>query len=120
MCDGQRNGGTKLAELMITPDAQKMGMTAVPSATIVRLPVNSTVDAAAAHSGDPRWTVATQVFANQGHYEADSMPNWTELRQASSAALNGMLAHCGDPKATLDALNDKLDTLLKKQGVAAG
>lgn len=119
MSGGRKIAGTKLAEYMITPEAQKMGMTAVPTATIVRLPVNSTVDAAGAHSGDPRWTLAAQTFANQGHYEADSMPNWTELRQASSDALNGMLAHCGDPKSTLDTLNDKLNSLLKKQGVAA-
>lgn len=119
MSGGRKIAGTKLAEYMITPEAQKMGMTAVPTATIVRLPVNSTVDAASAHSGDPRWTLAAQTFAGQGHYEADSMPNWTELRQASSDALNGMLAHCGDPKSTLDTLNDKLNSLLKKQGVAA-
>jgi multiple sugar transport system substrate-binding protein len=120
MSGGKTNAAKKLAEFMITPEAQKLGMSAVPTATIVRLPVNSTVDAAAVHSADPRWTLAAQVFANQGHYEADNMPNWTALRLASSEALNGMLAHCGDPKATLDTLNDKLNSLLKQQGVAAG
>jgi multiple sugar transport system substrate-binding protein len=120
MAGGKTNAAKKLAEFMITPEAQKLGMSAVPTATIVRLPVNSTVDAASVHSQDPRWTLAGQVFASQGHYEADNMPNWTQLRQASSDALNGMLAHCGDPKATLDTLNDKLNSLLRQQGVAAG
>jgi multiple sugar transport system substrate-binding protein len=120
MAGGKTNAARKLAEFMITPEAQKLGMSAVPTATIVRLPVNSTVDAASVHSQDPRWTLAGQVFASQGHYEADSMPNWAQLRQASSEALNGMLAHCGDPKATLDTLNDKLNSLLRQQGVAAG
>jgi multiple sugar transport system substrate-binding protein len=120
MTGGKTNAARKLAAFMISPEAQKLGMTAVPTATIVRLPVNSTVDVAAAHNSDPRWTLAQQVFKDQGHYEADSMPNWTALRQASSDALNGLLAKCGDPKASLDSLNDKLNSLLKQQGVAAG
>ena len=120
MAGGKTGESQKLAEFMITPDSQKLGMTAVPSATIVRLPVNSTVDAASSHAGDPRWTLAQQVFKDQGHYEADSMPNWTALRQASSTAINGVIAKCGDPQAGLKDLNDKLNSLLKQQGVAAG
>src|SRR2546423_336401 len=58
MSGGKSNAGKKLAEFMITPEAQKLGMTAVPSATIVRLPVNSTVDAATEHKNDARWTLA--------------------------------------------------------------
>ncbi len=119
MSGGKSNAGKKLAEFMITPEAQKLGMSAVPSATIVRLPVNSTVDAATVHASDARWTLANQVYASQAHYEADNMPNWTQLRQDSSDALNGLLAHCGDPKQALDTLNDKLNSDLRKQGVAA-
>jgi hypothetical protein len=33
--------------------------------------------------------------------------------------LNKMLASCSDPKAALDTLNDKLNSDLRKQGVAA-
>jgi multiple sugar transport system substrate-binding protein len=95
-------------------------MTAVPSATIVRLPVNSTVDVAAEHAGDARWTLAQQTFAQQGHYEADSMPNWTALRQAASNSVNAVVAKCSDPAAGLKDLNTKLNGLLKQQGVAAG
>jgi multiple sugar transport system substrate-binding protein len=120
MAGGKTNSGKKLAEFMITPEAQKLGMTAVPSATIVRLPVNSTVDVAAEHAGDARWTLAQQVFSQQGHYEADSMPNWTALRQAASNSVNAVVAKCGDPAAGLKELNTKLDSLLKQQGVAAG
>jgi multiple sugar transport system substrate-binding protein len=120
MSGGKTSAARKLAEFMITPEAQNLGMTAVPTATIVRLPVNSTVDAAGAHKNDPRWTLAQQVYQSQGHYEPDSMPDWSALRQASSAALNGLLASCGDPKAALDSLNGKLNSLLKQQGVAAG
>jgi multiple sugar transport system substrate-binding protein len=117
MAGGNTSQGRQLAEFMITPDAQKLGMTAVPSSTIVRLPVNSSVDAATVHAGDDRWTLAQQVYQQSGHYEADSMPNWSALRMASSQALNGLVARCGDPQAALNALNDKLNSLLKAQGV---
>ena len=66
------------------------------------------------------WALAQQVYQSSGHYEPDNMPNWTALRLATSAALNGLLAHCSDPKATLDTLNDRLNYLLRQQGVAAG
>jgi ABC-type glycerol-3-phosphate transport system substrate-binding protein len=95
-------------------------MTGVAAATIVRLPVNQGVDAASAHAGDNRWQIAAQVYQQSGHYEAINMPNWTALRQASSDALNRLVATCGDPRAALDSLNDKLNSLLKNQGVGAG
>ncbi|TMM37716.1 MAG: sugar ABC transporter substrate-binding protein [Actinobacteria bacterium] len=121
LMQGQRpNAAQKLAEFMITQEAQNLGMTKVPSATIVRLPVNTSVDAASAHKSDDRWTLAQQVYKDQGHYEPVNMPNWTALRQASSDALNAVIAKCGDSDAALDQLNDKLNTLLKQQGVAAG
>ncbi|HZE50955.1 MAG TPA: sugar ABC transporter substrate-binding protein [Jatrophihabitantaceae bacterium] len=108
----------QLAEYMITPEAQQIGMTAVASSTIVRLPVNTTVNAATAHKGDQRWTLAQQLYTTQGHFEADYMPNWTAFRQATSDALNKMVASCGDPKSTLDSLNGTFQNLLKQQGVA--
>jgi multiple sugar transport system substrate-binding protein len=119
MAGGKKTAGQKLAEFMITPDAQKMGMTAVPTSTIVRLPINKSVDSAAVHAGDDRWTTAQQAYQQNAHYEADNMPNWNALRQATSDALNGLVAKCGDPSAALNALNDKLNSLLKQQGVGA-
>jgi multiple sugar transport system substrate-binding protein len=118
MAGGKTDEAKRLAEYMITPEAQTLGMTAVPTTTIVRLPVNTSVDAASVHTGDARWTLAQQVYQQSGHFEADNMPNWAALRQASSAALNAMLASCADPQAALTKLNDKLNTLLKQQGVA--
>jgi multiple sugar transport system substrate-binding protein len=105
---------------MITPEAQNIGMTKVPAATIVRLPVNSSVNAATVHNNDARWTLAQQIYQDQAHYEPVSMPNWAALRQASSDALNSLIAKCGDPQAALKTLNDKFGSLLKQQGVAAG
>jgi multiple sugar transport system substrate-binding protein len=120
MAGSRPNAAQKLAEFMITPEAQNIGMTKVPAATIVRLPVNTTVDAASAHNSDPRWTLAQQVYRDQGHYEAVNMPNWTALRQATSDDINKMLSKCGDSDAALDALNTKLNGILKDQKVAAG
>jgi ABC-type glycerol-3-phosphate transport system substrate-binding protein len=90
----------------------------VPTATIVRLSVNKNVDAATEHKGDQRWALAEQVYQSQGHYEYDSMPNWTALRQETSNELNAMIANCSDPAAAMSALNTKFESLLKQQGVA--
>jgi multiple sugar transport system substrate-binding protein len=119
MAGGKTAAGQKLAEYMITPEAQELGMLAVPTATIVRLPVNSTINAADAHAGDARWKLAQDVYQSSGHYEDVNLPNWTALRQATSDGLNALIATCGDPKAALNTLNDKLNSILKQQGVGA-
>ncbi|MFF7144137.1 MULTISPECIES: sugar ABC transporter substrate-binding protein [Streptomyces] len=109
----------QLADFMITPEAQKIGMTAVPTASIVRLSVNKNVDTAAVRDNDPRWALTQKLYQENGHYEPVYLPNWGELRQATSEALNKMVAGCSSPKATLDQLNDTFRTLLEQQGVAA-
>jgi multiple sugar transport system substrate-binding protein len=118
MTDSKSNEAKQLLSFMITPQSQIMGMTAVPTATIVRLPVNKTVDAASVHKGDPRWALAEQVYQSQGHYEYDNMPNWTALRQETSNELNAMIANCSDPASAMAGLNGKFESLLHQQGVA--
>ncbi len=117
MADSKSDEATKLEEFMVTPEAQKLGMTAVPTATIVRLPVNKGVDASAEHGNDPRWQLAQQVYTDYGHYEYDNMPNWTQLRQKASDELNKLLSSCGDTQAALDTMNADLNSILKTQGV---
>jgi multiple sugar transport system substrate-binding protein len=117
MADSKSDEATKLAECMVTPAAQQLGMVGVKTATVVRLSVNKTVDAAAVHGGDPRWQVAQQVYQQAGHYEWDNLPNWTALRLKAAEELNALLSSCGDPKAALTKLNGDLDALLKQQGV---
>jgi multiple sugar transport system substrate-binding protein len=117
MADSKQDEVTRLEEFMVTPEAQKLGMTAVPTATIVRLPVNKSVDAAQAHAGDTRWQLAQQVYTTSGHYEYDSAPNWTQLRQKMSDDLNKLLSSCGDAKAALDGMNSDITALLRQQGV---
>jgi multiple sugar transport system substrate-binding protein len=117
MADSKQDEATKLEEFMVGADAQKIGMTAVPTATIVRLPVNKTVDAAAVHNNDPRWQLAQQVYSSSGHYEYDNAPNWAQLRQKMSDDLNKLLSSCGDVQTALDGMNSDVTSLLKQQGV---
>ncbi|MDI5972824.1 sugar ABC transporter substrate-binding protein [Streptomyces sp. SL13] len=108
----------KLAGFMITPKTQQLGMTAVPTATVVRLPVTPGLNAATAHSDDPRWGLAATVYQKDGHYEYDSLPNWTALRQLTSDDLNGMIAQCAPPAAAMKKLNSQFQAALAAQGVA--
>jgi multiple sugar transport system substrate-binding protein len=119
MAGGHTDAAKQLAAYMITPTAQQLGMTAAPTATIVRLSVNRTVDTAQVHGNDPRWLLAQQVYTKQGRYEPDFMPNWPAFRQATSNALNAMIAQCADPATALHALGGQFTTLLKQQGVLA-
>jgi multiple sugar transport system substrate-binding protein len=119
MAGAKTAASRKLAEYMITPEAQQMGMTVVPTTTIVRLPVNTAVNAGTVHAGDDRWKLTQDLYEKSGKYEGDSMPNWTAIRQATSDGLNALVAKCGDPKSALDGINDKLNALLKQQGVGA-
>jgi multiple sugar transport system substrate-binding protein len=118
MADSKSNEAKQLLSFMITPQSQTMGMSAVPTATIVRLPINKNVDAATVHKGDQRWALAEQVYQQSGHYEYDNMPNWTALRQETSNELNAMIANCSDPAAAMATLNGKFESLLHQQGVA--
>lgn len=111
----QESAAKQLAEFMITPEAQKLGMTAVPTSTIVRLPVNTSVDAKSGHDNDPRWKLSQQVYQDSAHYEPVSLPQWQKMRQAASDALNAMIAKCGDPATALGALNQKYADLLAQK-----
>jgi multiple sugar transport system substrate-binding protein len=117
MADSKSDEATKLEEFMVTPAAQQLGMIGVKTATVVRLSVNKTVDAAAVHGNDPRWALAQQVYQQAGHYEWDNMPNWTALRQKAANELNSLLSSCGSAQSALTTLNGDLNTLLKQQGV---
>src|SRR6185437_4853433 len=108
----------KLLSFMVSAQAQNLGMSAVPTATVVRLPVNKTVSAATAHEGDTRWTLAQQVYESEGKFEYDSLPNWTALRQLASNDINKMMADCTDPASAMSTLNSQFQQTLQQQGVA--
>ena len=104
----------KLASYMVSAPAQTTGMTGVPTSTIVRLPINSTVDTAKVHGDDPRWELAQQVYDQNSTYEPIGAPDWQTYRDDAAETLNKLLASCGDAQQALSSLNDQYDSLLKK------
>lgn len=118
MAGGKTKEALELESFMTTPQAQTLGMTAVPTATVVRLPINTNIDAASVHHGDTRWALAQQVYASDGHYEYDSFPNWTALRQLTSNDINTMMAGCTDPSSAMGSLNTRFQAMLEQQGIA--
>ena len=118
MAGAKTKEALELESFMTTPAAQILGMTAVPTATVVRLPINKDVNAATVHKGDARWALAAQVYADEGHYEYDSFPNWTALRQLTSNDINAMMAQCAAPSTAMSSLNSQFQTMLQQQGIA--
>ncbi|BBH71792.1 sugar ABC transporter substrate-binding protein [Actinoplanes sp. OR16] len=107
----------KLAEFLITPEAQKLGMVSKTQA-VVRLPVNATLDAAEV-TGDERWKVVAEAYAKNGT-EFPSAVQWVPIRNAAAEGLNKVLADCsGDVKAGLDATAQAVTAVLQEQGVLA-
>ena len=116
---GSKNvaGQKKFAEFAVSPQGQKVGMAGNTDGTIVRLPVNKTVNLDAERN-DPRWDLFADVYTNGGRY-FPHMPDWTPFRQSSSESINAIVANCGsDPKTELDKLASKFTTELTKQGVS--
>ncbi|SDN63214.1 ABC transporter substrate-binding protein [Allokutzneria albata] len=106
----------KLAEFMVSPDAQKAGMQGVPR-PVVRLPVNSKVDVNAVYN-DPRWSTVAKVYAESAR-PFPNVPNFQPFRQQTAETLNALFARCGtDIRAELGKLAANLNKELKSQGMA--
>jgi multiple sugar transport system substrate-binding protein len=107
----------KLAEFLITPEAQKLGMVS-KTVPVVRLPVNSTLDAVTV-TGDPRWKVFQDAYTNNAK-EFPSAVQWVPIRNAAADGLNKVLADCsGNVKAGLDATAQAVAKVLEDQGALA-
>ncbi|WP_112263416.1 ABC transporter substrate-binding protein [Lentzea terrae] len=103
----------KLAEYLITPDAQKAGMKGDPQ-PVVRLPVNKTVDVNATYN-DPRWATVAGVYKSEAR-PFPSVPNFTPFRQKTSETLNSIFAKCpADSSAELKTLAEALKKELENQ-----
>jgi multiple sugar transport system substrate-binding protein len=111
-------GQQKFAEYAISAEGQTLGMSvAVPDGTIVRLPVNKTVNQNDLRK-DPRWDQFAQIYTKNGQY-FPHLPAFTPFRQAASDTINAIVANCGsNAKAELDKLNTKFTDQLSTQGVA--
>ncbi|NGY63011.1 sugar ABC transporter substrate-binding protein [Lentzea sp. NEAU-D13] len=103
----------KLAEYMITPEAQQAGMKGDPQ-PVVRLPVNKNVDVNATYN-DPRWATVAGVYKSEAR-PFPSVPNFTPFRQKTSETLNSIFAKCpADSSAELKTLAEALKKELENQ-----
>lgn len=112
-------GAMKFVEFLISPEGQALGMKASSGGlAVVRLPVNTKVDAAQVH-GDPRWQTVAQEYAQHGRAQP-AVPNWTRMQQLVAEGLNATLARCGsDVSAEMKRLNTRISQELATQKALA-
>lgn len=109
------NAQAKLAAFLITKKAQELGMD--KTTPVVRLPVNTKVDAAAVRN-DPRWTVAQDAYTTGDPHTLYWQIQYQPFRQALADGLNKIMSDCnGDIDAGLKDIAATFDTELKNQGL---
>ncbi|ADO43017.1 ABC transporter substrate-binding protein [Ketogulonicigenium vulgare] len=89
-----------LAEFLISPEGQEIGMTA-PGQPVVRLPVNTTLDGAAIY-GDDRWRVVEAQLADSQLMPSDI--DFTAARLEIAEGFQAMFAQCAPVGPALDNL----------------
>ncbi|OUD02373.1 ABC transporter substrate-binding protein [Streptomyces swartbergensis] len=114
---GARTGKGKqeqaLAAFLISPEGQTLAMTG-DHQPVVRIPVNSTLDAAKVR-GDARWSVVQKAYEDDS-LQFPNAPDWAPIKQDTADSLNALFTYCGsDVKAGLKELNDTLAGDLKDQ-----
>lgn len=104
-----------LAEFLISEEGQELAMTA-PGQPVVRLSVNTDIDASDVY-GDERWATVEEQFSDSQLLPSDF--DFTVIRQDVAETLNAMFSACGAPvEDELTALSDRIDAELEAQGVA--
>ncbi|MFM9675448.1 ABC transporter substrate-binding protein [Streptomyces brasiliscabiei] len=114
---GARTGKAKqeqaLAAFLISPEGQKLAMTG-KNQPVVRIPVNSTLDAARVRD-DPRWSVVQKAYEDASE-QFPNAPDFAPIKQDTADALNAVFTYCGsDVGSSLKELNDTLAGDLKDQ-----
>lgn len=116
---GAKTGKAKqeqaLAAFLISPEGQKIAMTSVDGhQPVVRIPVNSTLDAAKVRS-DPRWSVVQKAYEDASQ-QFPNAPDFAPIKQDTADALNAIFTYCGsDVRSQLKELNETLAGDLKDQ-----
>ncbi|WP_211301281.1 sugar ABC transporter substrate-binding protein [Murinocardiopsis flavida] len=112
---GKEADKKQLAEFLISPEGQEIAMTGT-SQPVVRLPVNTGLDAAEVRKDD-RWKVFQDSYEN----DAKAFPsaiNFTPVRQGLAEGLNAVMADCdSDIPAALDELDTAINDELESQDV---
>ncbi|MFF1439048.1 sugar ABC transporter substrate-binding protein [Streptomyces sp. NPDC058295] len=114
---GARTGKTEqeraLAAFLVSPEGQRLAMTG-KSQPVVRIPVNSTLDAATVRD-DPRWGVVQKAYEDAS-VQFPNAPDFAPIKQDTADALNAIFTYCGsDVRAGLKELDDTLAGDLKDQ-----
>ncbi|TCR19394.1 sugar ABC transporter substrate-binding protein [Streptomyces sp. BK205] len=104
-----------LAAFLVSPEGQRIAMTSVDGhQPVVRIPVNSTLDAAEVRH-DPRWSVVQKAYETASE-QFPNAPDFAPVKQDTADALNSIFTYCGgDVRSQLKELNDTLAGDLKDQ-----
>lgn len=108
--NGKKDQTKQVIDYLVSADGQKAGMTAGKQ-PIVRVPVNSKVDAAAVYN-DPRWSVVQDALKNSSK-SFPSAINFVPIKQAAAEALNKIVSDCGTDNVA-SGLKD-LDTAINNE-----
>lgn len=112
-----QEGQERFAEFAASVEGQTIGMAGDTDGTIVRLPVNATVDMAEVRT-DERWQTFQQIYQESGRY-VPNVPEWTPFRQMAAETFNTVASDCeADPAAELGGLADEFAEELAGQGAA--
>ncbi|MGX5208020.1 sugar ABC transporter substrate-binding protein [Streptomyces violaceus] len=114
---GAKTGKAKqeqaLAAFLVSPEGQTLAMTG-DHQPVVRIPVNSTLDAAKVRD-DPRWSVVQKAYETASQ-QFPNAPDFAPIKQDTADALNAIFTYCGsDVRSGLKELNDTLAGDLKDQ-----
>lgn len=112
-----------LTEFLISAEGQEMGMDSPaaggdgPFYSVVRLPVNTTLEAGEVYADD-RWQVTADAYADA----SETFPwniNFIPFRQVLADGMNAMMADCeSDLPALLEGIDAGFETELANQGLA--
>jgi multiple sugar transport system substrate-binding protein len=104
----------KVLDFLVSAEGQQVGMTGGKQ-PIVRLPVNSGVDAAKVY-GDERWAVVQDAL-NTSSKALPSAINVIPIKQDAAEALNKIMSDCAADNITsgLDQLNATINDELSAQ-----
>jgi multiple sugar transport system substrate-binding protein len=104
-----------LAAFLVSPEGQRIAMTSVDGhQPVVRIPVNSTLDAAEVRDDD-RWSVVQKAYEDASE-QFPNAPDFAPIKQDTADTLNAIFTYCGsDVGSSLKELNDTLAGDLKDQ-----
>lgn len=108
----------QVIDFLVSEEGQKAGMTAGKQ-PIVRVPVNSDIDAATVYN-DPRWGVVQDALKDSSQAFPSAI-NFVPIKQAAAESLNKIVSDCGTDNIAsgLKELDTAITTELQSQNAAS-